>query len=91
MENEVKTVQEYNQTLEEYLLSNDLSVCFNHLHNFIDKTMIDEQRRNILLEDGVYILLEGNVTFTWTKNRHDRDRKDHLFSLAKTGVFSNLS
>lgn len=53
--------------------------------------MIDEQRRNILLEDGVYILLEGNVTFTWTKNRHDRDRKDHLFSLAKTGVFSNLS
>lgn len=45
----------------------------------------------MFLEDGVYILLEGSVTYTWTKNKHDRDRKDHLICMARTGTFSNLS
>lgn len=30
------------------------------------------------------------MTYVWTKNRHDRDHKDHLFLLAKSGGFSNL-
>lgn len=52
--------------------------------------MIEEIPRFTKLHEGVYILLEGNVILTWTKYRHDRAKRDHLFALAKSGNYSNL-
>lgn len=52
--------------------------------------MICEIKKNVMLEDGVYVLLDGNLTYVWTRNKHDRDHKDHLILLARSGVFSNL-
>lgn len=37
------------------------------------------------------MLLEGNVAYVWTKNKHDRDRRDHLFALTKAGNWTNLA
>lgn len=57
---------------------------------FLTKDMVCEVKKNMLLDDGVYVLLDGNLTYVWTKNKHDRDHKDHLFLLARSGGFSNL-
>jgi hypothetical protein len=52
--------------------------------------MFFETKKHSVIEDGVYVLLEGSVVYTWVKNKNDRGRREHLFSLATIGSFSNL-
>ena len=91
LENEEKATQKYSQSLSEYFKANDLNVCFQNLHLNINMKMIEKMSKFNKLDEGVFILLEGSVTYTWTRFRHDRGRRDHLFTLAKAGNFSNLA
>ena len=67
-----------------------MNTFFHQLHNYINFEMIKYLKKGVILEDGIYILLKGQLVYVWTKNKHDRDRKEHLLNLAKNSSFSIL-
>lgn len=82
--------EDYGEDLPRYLASQDLSTFFHNLHEHLLTSMIVSERKNTILPDGVYILLQGTLTYVWVQHRYDRDRKEHLLAMAKNNAFSNL-
>jgi hypothetical protein len=80
----------YMESLSNFLNKHNLHTFFHQPEEHLTYSMLCGVKKYTVLSDGVYVLVRGEAVYVWTKNKHDKERKEHLFGLAKEGSYSIL-